>query len=253
MIWPMTEITILNTRAVEQQNDTERIFREKGFDVINFPCIEIASIPESLSELTALKNSNAAVYIFTSQNAVIHAYRIFPGFQIPQRAKVIAVGKKTAQKLGQFYEGNITIPKTQNSEGVIQVLQKLNDIPFMVLITGKSGRTEIQNYATDNNISLKQINVYQRRLPVADVKQIQLIQQSGNFHILGTSTSILENIEKLLFDSLGQKLYKHPVICVSSRVSQFAKDKGYNSIIESHSADPEKIADILGSCYKHYY
>lgn len=245
MIWQMTKITILNTRAIEQQEATERIFREKGFDVINFPCIEIISVPESLSGLTDLNKTNPEVYIFTSQNAVNHAYKIFPDLQIPCSAKVIAVGSKTAQKLSQFYDGDIVIPKGQNSEGVIQLLKNIEGVSTIALITGKSGRTEIQHYASEKGIKLLQINVYQRGLPDADALQIQNLQSTKDFYILATSTSILENIEELLADTLGQELFNRIVICVSPRVEEFAKKKGYKSIIQSHSASPEAIADIL--------
>ena len=239
--WEMTK-TILNTRAVEQQKHTQEIFEKNGFQVINFPCLEIVTVSDTdFVRKQIIETSHSDVFVFTSQNAVIHAFKIQPNWKISKNATVIAVGNKTAEILEQHYSGDIWVPEKHNSEGAIELIKGLKKTLSLALITGKLGRDEIQNYCESNKIKLTQINVYQRQIPTVDSDVIQEIQNSKDLLILATSTTTLAHIKKMVSEDLYKKLQQQTIISASDRITEFAMKQGFQNIMTTNTADPEKI------------
>ena len=234
--------TILNTRAVEQQKHTQEIFEKNGFKVINFPCLEIVTVSDrDLVRKQIIETAYSDVFVFTSQNAVVYAFKIQPNWKIPKNATVIAIGNKTAEILEQYYSGYIWVPEKHNSEGAIELIKGLKKTSSLALITGKSGREEIQNYCVSNKIKLTQINVYQRQIPTVDSDVIHEIQNSKDLLILATSTTTLAHIKKMVSEDLYKKLQQQTIISASDRITEFAMKQGFQNIMTTNTAGPEKI------------
>ena len=245
--WEMTK-TILNTRAVEQQKHTQETFEKNGFQVINFPCLEIVTVSDTdFVRKQIIETSHSDVFVFTSQNAVIHAFKIQPNWKIPQQSVVIAVGNKTTEILEQHFTGDIWIPEKHNSEGVIELLKGLKKVTKLALITGKSGRNEIQNYCKENKIKLTQINIYQRQIPTVDPDVIQEIQNSKDLLILATSTTTLAHLKTMVSEKLWNKFQHQTIISASVRITEYAKELGFQSIITTNTANPEEICLFLNA------
>lgn len=238
---------VLNTRPVALQKNTNQAFVKQGFNVIDFPCIEIVSVIDVdniLCQFNQLKDKD--VIIFTSQYAVRHAFKINPNLLLPVNAVVIAVGTKTSQVLEQNYSGGIWIPKQQNSEGVIDLIQGLSKCESIKLISAENGRSVIQHFAESNMLKFEQINVYQRKLPSINIQSLQITKQTNSLYILATSVTTLTNL-KILTSNLWTKLLKQIVICASSRIQKEALELGFNKTINCQSADPELMAEKLKS------
>lgn len=242
----MNEITILNTRALEQQRKTADLFNAHGFDVINLPCIEIKSISskqQAIQQLNQVKPDS--IIIFTSQNAVNYAFSINPDWVIPQHSTVIAIGTKTAQCLEQYSHINIWVPEKQNSQGTIELLKGVKRSNSINLITAANGRELIQNYAEEKNISLNQINVYQRKIPNINTKINTLIGQTKKLYVLATSVATLINLQKLLSDNQWNNIKPNKLLCASKRIALKAQELGFSNVMNLQTANPEKIAKIL--------
>ena len=144
----MAKVTILNTRAIDQEQETCAAFKKQGFNVINFPCIEIANIDNQDDVDVQLQQIDAHdVIIFTSQYAVKYTYKINPQWHITDSVTVITIGTKTAQVLEQHFSGHIWTPKQHNSQGVIDLLQGFNEYNAIKLISAAGGRNAIQYFA----------------------------------------------------------------------------------------------------------
>ncbi len=253
LIWQMiksTKSTILNTRPKALLEITREAFVKRGFEVIDFPCIEIVTgtdIHKIQAQLAAIKAQD--VLIFTSQHAVTHAFNSFVELNIAKTAVVIAVGTKTAQVLEQNYSGNIWIPQQQNLEGVIDLLKGLTQCHSIKLISAKNGRNSIRNFANKNDIDFEQINVYQRQLPSVDDNTISIIKHTDPLLILATSVTTLNNLQILTRD-IWPELSKQSVICASNRIKKAANQLGFNSIINLNTADPDLMAERF-AIYRH--
>ncbi|HHL31075.1 MAG TPA: uroporphyrinogen-III synthase, partial [Oceanospirillales bacterium] len=157
----MDKPTVLNTRAYAQQQMTTEVFTDRGFAVLDFPCIEIVDVDDSTLPFSQLhKIGEHDAVIFTSQHAVNYAFKIFPQWLIPDSVIVIAVGAKTAEVLEQHCQAHIWIPEQHNSQGVIDLLKGLKHYEKIQLISAAHGRQLIQRFAQSNNKQWTQINVY---------------------------------------------------------------------------------------------
>ena len=242
----MTKVTILNTRPKAQAENTQKIFQKAGFSVFNFPCVQISSvdkhaeIQQKMAQITACD-----VIIFTSQNAVSHAFKLNPHWQIPRECNTIAVGEKTAQYLEHQVNNDIWIPNKQNSEGVIELLKGLKKINTLFLVTAKNGRNLIQNFAKSNNIKLHQLNVYQRILPTINKTTLSQLNKLEKIITLATSINTLENLIQLVPQSLLHKLQKQLLVCASSRIETYAHEHGFQQIVNCQSANPKIMVKSL--------
>ncbi|VAW42314.1 hypothetical protein MNBD_GAMMA01-1095 [hydrothermal vent metagenome] len=248
----MCRATILNTRPIWQAQYTADVFRQHGFAVIDFPCIEIANINNTATIIKKLNSSNPKdVIIFTSQHAVTHAFKINPTWQISDTAIVIAVGEKTAQCLEQNSHWDIWTPKQHNSAGVIELLKGIQSINAIQLITAKYGRDLIQKYATASGITLQQINVYKRQVPKPDKEVIQQIAQTDNLLVLATSVTTLMNLQILLPNKLCNQIQASQLICVSDRIAATARAMGFLHIENLATTNMDKLAKLLHSSFNH--
>ena len=242
----MTKVTILNTRPVAQTESTHNAFRQRGFDVIDFPCIKIIAVKNKDKVIAQLEHiNNREVIIFTSQYAVKYAYKINPQWQIKETSIVIAVGSKTAQTLEQNFSGDIWIPAQQNSQGVIDLLQGIKHFETIKLVSAEGGRNIIQNFAMDNKIELTQINVYKRQLPDIKIELLQQIEQTDNLYILASSVSTICNLKALLSQKLWDNILSKKIICASARIEAAASKMGFKITENIGSANPEVIAEKL--------
>jgi len=238
----MTKFTVLNTRPKASLKITHEAFAKQGYAVIDFPCIEITAEKDKnkiQKQLASIKAQD--VLIFTSQHAVFHAFNSFKGLNITNNVVVVAIGIKTAQVLEQNYKGDIWTPQQQNSEGVIDLLQGLANCHAIKLITAQNGRTAIQQYATENNIHLEQINVYKRQLPTSDKHLAKTIIQTQKLFILATNVTTLNNLQVLFKNDLP-KILSFPVICSSLRIETAAQKMGHSRTINVNTAKPELMA-----------
>ncbi|MBL4659383.1 MAG: uroporphyrinogen-III synthase [Alcanivoracaceae bacterium] len=242
----MTKVTILNTRAIAQAESTREALQQRGFDVIDFPCIEIISVRSKDKVIAQLEHiNNKDVIVFTSQYAVQYAYKINPRWQIKETAIVIAVGTKTAQILEQNFSGEIWVPTQQNSQGVIDLLQGIKYFETIKLISAEGGRKVIQRFAMDNKIDLTQINVYKRQLPLIKTELFQQIEQTDNLYILATSVSTINNLKALLPQKLWDKILSKKIICASARIETVVSGMGFKITENMDTANPEAIAEKL--------
>ncbi len=237
----MTNPTIVNTRPKNLLLESSLTFIEAGFDVVELPCIEIVENDNSylLSHLKSILQDD--IVIFTSQFSVHFAFKLFPTLKFDDSNVVIAVGAKTAEILEQNSKVAIWIPEKQNSEGVIELLQGLKKIQKIILITAVEGREEIQSFAKQNDICLKQINVYKRIVPEVDNDKLDLLENLNEFQTLATSATTLINLKKILPQRLWQKVVNNNLICASERIITEAIEMGFEKTINANSANAVKM------------
>lgn len=242
----MTKITILNTRPEFSSQTTAQVFEDNGFTVINLPCIEI-KVTDNPDETSAkLKQvSLSDTFIFTSQHAVTFAYQLYPQLKLTKENTVITVGAKTAELLEQHCNTDIWMPEKQNSQGVVELLQNLNNIKSIKLISAANGREKIQKFADSHSIELEQINVYQRQLPQVDKEILKQIKQTNKLITLATSITTINNLKQIVSPTTWHYLQNQTIACASQRIAQEAKKQGFKNIINTQSANPQQIAQFL--------
>ena len=240
---------VLNTRPTSMSMQTNEAFTKIGFEVIDYPCIEIVEsddIEQCRNQINQI-NPNSTI-IFTSQQSVIYAFKILSHWKISQSSIIVAIGSKTSQCLEQYINNNIFVPDQQNSNGVIDLLSGLKKSNSIALISAENGRKKIQNYVIDSNIELTQINVYKRQVPAKKYSQ-DWLKNLSEINILATSNSILDNLKELLEDENWIKIQNQLVVCASSRIDTHAQALGFENTFNTESANPnimaKKLSDFL--------
>ncbi len=242
----MIETIILNTRPEFSSQRTAQIFENNGFSVINLPCIATTATNNPYEVIAKLNQiSTNDTLIFTSQHAVTFAYQLYPQLKLTKGNIVISVGTKTAELLEQQCHADIWVPEKQNSHGVIELLRNFKDIKNIKLITAANGREEIQEFADSHSIELQQINVYQRQLPQIDKQILKQVEQTNKLITLATSSTTINNLKKLVSSTTWQHLQNQIIACASQRIAQEAKKQGFKNIINTQTANPEKIAQLF--------
>ncbi len=236
---------ILNTRPLSESSRTIDTFHKYGFETLSFPCIEITSV-NNLKQCHSLINNipQNTIIVFTSIQAVIHAFEIVPEWKISEDCIVITVGSKTAEELKKHIHNEIRVPKLQNSDGVIKILEDLKSLKSITLISAENGRQKIQKYAIRNNIKLSQINVYQRQLPTNN-QDFDELTHGSDFYVLATSIITLKNLKILLDKKQWNDLKSKLIVSASSRIEDFAHEMGLLNTLNTNSANPKYMAKAL--------
>ena len=241
----MKKGAIINTRPISESSRTIDTFNKYGFKTLSFPCIEIISannLKECQSQINNIESDS--VIIFTSIQAVIHAFKIVPEWKISEDSVVLTVGSKTAQELKTHINNKIHVPKLQNSDGVIKILENLQSLKSITLISAKNGRQEIQKFVKRNNFKLSQINVYQRQIPTNNLNFDKLTHGS-DYYVLATSVVSLKNLKILLDRKQWNDLKSKLIVCASSRIEGIAHEMGLLNTLNTNSANPKYMAKAL--------
>ena len=125
--------TVVLTRASEELSSTAQPFIERGFNILNFPVIQI--VPKVLSAeirsaLEELNNSSFNWIIFTSRNGVkvLSELQLLAGLKIdiPSATNICTVGPETSGQLRSIYKREVSlISQNEQAAGIAESFQSL--------------------------------------------------------------------------------------------------------------------------------
>lgn len=262
---------VIVTRPKERSQLINNLLEEYDIDYVNIPCLDISGLYIDKSNLPKVEDYNN--FIFTSISAVDY---FFVNYKNQNNIKkilnlennnVFAIGKSTAQKLGDYGIENILYPKSrelETSEDFINLLSvninnnyTNNFLLNFLLIRGETSREYISKYLASISMAQSQdyeplcksydeLIVYKTSCPDdiinnMDFKNIFINNQNfNNIIILITSNSILENFYKTLCNvNKIQKsvLNNSHIITASNRILDKAIQLGFKKVYTTNSMD----------------
>ena len=196
------ELNILFTGLTEKGSEINSLAEYKDVRLIKFPTIEIMPLPLSREDLNII--NYAADYdflVFTSVNAVKYFFSSFNGelTTLNRKTKIVAIGKKTAEKLMRNNIDVDLIPSASSSESIDVLLSKNLVDGKSVLIPGsKISKADLFQALVNKGAAVDFVAVYDNQLPGKVPEDIKEKTDSNFFNLfVFTSPSTFNNFIKL--------------------------------------------------------
>lgn len=244
-IGQLNGLTVLITRPRDQSESLAAYIVEQGGSPLIFPTIDIVPVEPTGGWNSLLqKLTNADIAVFTSANAVrqIMAQKL----PIETHCEFAAIGTATQAAMAEFGISCNWVPmKDYRSEGLLElpVFQNIKD-KKIILFTGEGGREYLQDVLNERGAHVEKIAVYRRECPYSDKSILeQFFARKQPKIILSTSLESLTNLQSL---SAGVgDLHELPLLVISPRMAQTAKEQGFKTLVIAENASNEAIVGAL--------
>ncbi len=262
----LADIRILVTRPVHQAQAFCDMLAEQGGRVIRLPVIEIAAIalsPEMTSVINSMDKIDFAVFI--SPNAVEHGLAVLLAHgKIPDKLKLVTIGKASAQKMQQLLGRAPDIYPTEqyNSEALL-ALDSLQSSQIknkkIIIFRGQGGREFLAESLQERGASVAYAEVYRRKKPEPKNSMLESLWDSDTLLskrpdiITLTSNEGLTNL-LAMFDHYAteqrehylQQLRQTPLVVVTEKMRLNAQKSGFkNAIMIAAKASNEALLETV--------
>lgn len=221
-----------------------------------FPTIEIAGPADPAAPARALAPHPQPHYaIFVSPNAVEHGLPLLHRSAHTPAPRFAAVGAATAQALHAAGIREVLAPTDRFDSAALLELLAAEAVcdRTVLLFRGEGGRDELAAALTARGARLVHIVCYRRILPAAPDAAAHARLARGEVDIITvTSVDGLRNLLTLAGDAARAILPGTPLVTVSERQAQAARELGFHAAIHvAERADDAAIVDALRSWRHH--
>lgn len=264
----LADIRILVTRPVHQAQAFCDMLAERGGQAIRLPVIEIEAValsPEMTSVIETMDKIDFAVFI--SPNAVEHGLAVLLAHdEIPDKLKLVTIGKASAQKMQQLLGRAPDIYPTEqyNSEALL-ALDSLQSARIknkkVIIFRGQGGREFLAAGLKQRGASVAYAEVYRRKRPELKNAMLESIWGSDTVFfkrrrpdiITLTSNEGLSNLLAMFADSAVeqrelylQQLLQTPLVVVTEKMRLSAQKSGFkNAIMIAAKASNEALLETV--------
>lgn len=230
---------VLVTRPRHQSETLCRLITEASGVAISLPTLAIVAVDDVSSVKAQLLHLDRYHWIFfMSANAVTMHMNYLDNGRMPTLKSVhfAAIGAATAKAMKSSGLPVDLMPEEGFSSQALLALAPLQAANITnqacLIVRGEGGHEELANTLLARGAQVEYLNVYKRVLPEVDCTQLmQLLQHNCLHAITITSAEALRNLLTLLCSDYHQKLFRIPMIVVSERIKQIAKELGCEHII----------------------
>lgn len=234
----LENVNIIVSRPQAQSECLAKKLSALGATVDIIPALEI----HPLSHHTFLSQPSFDYGIVTSVHAVTYGLEFI---NPTQKTIWIAVGPATAAAIQAQIAQPVLLPQAYNSEGVLALseLQNVQQKKILIL-TGKAGRSIMQQTLMAREAQVTIAEVYERRWPLAAKHSLQMsLKKNKVTYLFVTSNQILEHFFSMLSSLEQAILLKLRLIVASKRIGLYAQSLGFKKVIIS--ADASDSAMII--------
>lgn len=261
----LSGVRVLVTRPAHQAQPLCDMLAAKGGIAIKFPVMEIEPLSLSGKMLELVENLDAAdIAVFISPNAVEQGIaRILAHGEIPDKLKLAAIGKASAQKIQELigrlpdiYPGG-----HYNSEALLaleSLQEKAVNKKSIIIFRGRNGRELLAATLRQRGAKVDYVEVYQRKKPdvelaVLDTVWGSTIKDKAPDIITATSNEGLMNLISMLGDSRYKtQLMQTPLVVVTEKMHLNAQNLGFeNAIIVASKASNNALLEAVEQWKSH--
>lgn len=226
---------MLVTRASAQAKPLCQLIEQSDGTALHYPMLELSATPNDPSiALAKSQLSKYSIIIFISANAVHYGMQVLG--VLPENIQLACVGQQTALTLQSYgYQSAIQPTENFSSEGLL-ALNALQDVDqkSILIVRGNGGRETLKEVLQNRGATVDYLQCYQRQPPDAlDNSLLDKIECREIDIITCSSNQALDNLFKLLPEGVHQALFDIPLLPISERMSEKAKDYGFKHIINS--------------------
>jgi len=239
-------VSVLVTRPAHQSENLCQLIESLGGEAVRFPALEIvAPLNQEHIEQIISQLHRFDMAIFISPNAVQWGMQfIDANGGMPNHVKIAAVGLGSASRLtDRGVKVDIFPSEVFNSEALL-ALPDLQSVAgkHIVIFRGEGGRELLADILRERGANVEYVECYRRVQPQADFNNLNTWLNS-NKRLIATVTSseALQNLLAMLQDVQRQRLLKLPLIVVSERNLQLAKQLGFSQVIMADQASDQAL------------
>ncbi|MBV1883376.1 MAG: uroporphyrinogen-III synthase [Pseudomonadales bacterium] len=242
-------LRVLVTRPLAQAQTLVKKIQAQGGQGTVLPSVEIAAVEPTAQIRRSIENLDQyQSVIFVSGNAARIGCDLFLDNwpQWPIDINWLAVGSATANAMAEF--GLIAlVPEAHDSEGLLK-LKQLDRVSGskILIVQGQGGRPLLAETLQSRGAIVDVAAVYCRQLPsFHSGEMFSTISQAKIDIVLITSGESLVNLCAMAGNKLAD-LQKIPLMVVSDRIAQIAKEKGFglagpDTLVISNGASDEAV------------
>ncbi|MBD1559330.1 uroporphyrinogen-III synthase [Vibrio sp. S9_S30] len=218
-------------------------------DAIHHPLIQFQ--PSKNSDALLNQLHHADIIIAVSQHAVHFTHKILKEQKAkwPESVSYLAIGQKTAYKLGKVTQQKVHYPTTSDSEHFLQLpqLQNVSQLSIVIL-RGSGGRELIFESLSNKKARVVYAEVYQRHpIPFNPENSIQYWRSRNVDTLIVTSSEQLCYLEQSMSTTQKDWLHTLSLLVPSQRIAILAREQGYQTIVNTGSA---ANSDLLNAVSK---
>jgi uroporphyrinogen-III synthase len=248
---PLAGVGVLVTRPTGQAEPLIRLLEQAGAHAIHLPALAIVP-PRDPQRAAAVveRLANFDVAIFVSANAVRHGLALIGGpAGLPARLRIAAVGEATARALHAAGIERVVVPASRFDSEALLALPELAHVAGqnIVIVRGEGGRELLADTLTARGARVEHLECYRRVKPDVDAAAAVREWAAGRIDIATvTSTEALRNLHELLGPEGQRCLARTPLVVVSGRIAQVARELGLaGEILVSRAASDADILDAV--------
>jgi len=165
------------------------------------------------------------VVVVTSRHAITSLIR--SSIALPSTAVWFAIGQATAHALAE--QGIVaTVPTQTDSEGLLhEMLEKTEHGQQLVILKGEGGRTLLAEKLQARGLFVTELPLYRRICKSVDEGMVDTFLKQERRVLSVASAETLTCVLKGLTHHQAQQVIELPLVVISERVLQFAKEKGW--------------------------
>ena len=255
MMLPLKNKLFISTRPVGASGELNRLLHEAGASLLEFPLIEIKSVPLSSEEKQLFSRMEQFQWmILTSANGVRYFFEILQevtGTQkLPESLQIAVIGDKTSKTLEKYgYRAAFVNPGSTAedfAEPFARHIATENSKPNIVLPLGNLARNVIQ-YHLKKLADCTRIDIYQTEMPEKVDKTIaEKIETNRYDMLIFTSPSGVRHFTEL-FPKLNKKNIR--MACIGDITAGAARENGFEPLAVAQGSSPEGIVESILNYY----
>ncbi len=226
---------VILTREEEDIKRDKELFERVGFKVVELPLIRTVPLPAELP----LQDYDYIV--FQSQKAVRY---FLERWEPSPKAKIVAVGEKTAKLLKELGYEVFKMPEKQSAEGLIEIFK---DLPFGQVLVPKSkiGRRELIDFLKEHGFKVYELDLYTTQ-PVLYQRE-EFIAKLGEgkvilFYSPSAVSAFFANLQKngMTLEDLNLQF-----VAIGETTKKALQEAGLENVLTPEKPKTEAIINLL--------
>lgn len=248
---PLWGKKIVVTRARSQSSKVVEQIYELGGTAIEFPVIKIRDLshdPSIIEDIKRVKDYN--YLIFTSQNGVKLFFNKMFSLGLDMRsvsgAKIVAIGKVTAQELEKYHLHADIIPEDYIAEGIYKELKDILRPEDKILLPRAKESRDFLVEELSKLAQIKEIKIYETIIGegIEKIEEVKtLLHKNEIDYITFTSSSTVKNLVKIL--GSADILKEQKLISIGPITSNTIKEFGLEVYGEAEKYDIDGILKVI--------
>ncbi|WP_374088368.1 uroporphyrinogen-III synthase [Methylomicrobium lacus] len=241
---------ILVTRPGHQAGNLCSLIERQHGVAVAFPTLEIVAANDRDRITATLANLHRFQWlVFISANAVNFALLANDG-KIDQfrGVRIAAIGQATARALAAAGLKADLLPEHGSDSEALLAMPPMQCVAGqrLLIVRGAGGLETLGQELKQRGAEVDTLDVYQRRVPSADpAPVIDLLRQNRLDLITATSGEALRNLLIMLGEKDRSQALAIPLVVVSERIRQIAKNSGFGRIYVTDSPSDTAILEKI--------